>query len=87
MLQYLLLLVGITIIIFIYESIHNKNTQKNLVQVILIFSQIVFIVIFNIMILKIIEEYTKSNPKQIEIIGAFSVVISYFISAHLFKRK
>jgi len=87
MLQYIFLIVGITLIIFLYELINKKNTQKKLVQFILIFSQIIFIIVFNILILNIFKENVKSSSKQIEIIGAISVVISYFISAHLFQRK
>jgi len=87
MLQYIFLIVGITLIIFLYELINKKNTQKKLVQFILIFSQIIFIIVFNILILNIFKENVKSSSKQIEIIGAISVVVSYFISAHLFQRK
>lgn len=87
MIQYPLIVVGIIIIIFLYESIDDKGTQSVIERLKLISLQFICTLTLTLLIVIFFSDVLKASSTQIEIVGAIAGGMSYLLCAYVFRRQ
>lgn len=87
MIQYLLIVAGIILIIFIYESIKGKGTQSVIERLKLITLQVVCTLSLTLLIVIFSSDVLKASRTQVEIVGAIACAMSYLLCAFVFRRN
>lgn len=81
------IVVGVIVIIFLYESINDKGTQSILIRLKLISLQVICTLALTLLIVVFFADVLKASQSQIEIVGAIACVISYLVCAYAFQRN
>jgi len=82
-----LIVVGVIVIIFFYESINDKGTQPVIVRLKLISLQVICTLALTLLIVIFFSDVLQASQSQIEIVGAIACVISYLVCAYAFRRN